>query len=322
MKESLHHSLEHGIPYSDISTLYGEQRLHNLLSSVRSTGLNAHFDMYRRFRYDSREITTMSDEEINGNEKYIAYSDKRGKPLYGCWDPERPTTDVGIRGINPNYHETANQTTILHADEDTTDEFEQRHATESAQQAMFALSRLHRFVKQEIARPFLGQIAKIHGIDQREYLDHFFPSDKRHNSLTRAILYHDTLGEWHDLHQPIGSDGEKLFIKEHNDQSSYSINLYQTAPGLQYRLGRDWVDSVDGVSIFRGAGEDFLETPTKASLHRVVQKHKERALWAPGDLRACGIARLAIVMFLSPADEHARVVRPNSPETHPTQVAI
>ena len=318
MRQSLKHHLEHGIPYSDIDTSVHTPELDSAMQHAVWLGVQAHSGLQNE--YDnlwSRQVhLSTEDDPFSGEKsKYIVPKDGNGELLYRQWDSGNPATDIGIRMINPGFSGRANRNTILHADSEAEREFRKITTPAYIFDAMMALAALNKLVVARIAIPFLHRVAEIDGIPKDEYRNHFFPPNKRAHTLTRCIMYHTVTG---NTLTPQGSDGAPLLIKEHCDQSSFTIDVHQTSSGLQYNIGGDWVDAGTEPAVFRGAAEDFRQQSTKPALHRVVETIENQYL-SPEWMRNAGIGRVSLVTFIGPSDSDSRVVQPSSSQTHPTQ---
>lgn len=321
MKQSLTHHLEHGIPFSDFELGPHKTELDALVERAIDTSLEAHALLQNNYlNEDHNYIATLDDEFSGEKAKYLTLKNGQGaKPMFRQWDPANPATDIGIRAIHPEFQGRANRTTIIHADSQAPKNFEylfdQRHP---AYEAIVAVSALNKFVVARIVKPFLNRVAELDGTHKQDYQELFYPGDRRAATLTRCIMYHTvknpTLG-------PVGGDGQPLLIKEHCDQSSYTVDVHQTSSGLQYNVGGDWVDAGTDPAIFRGAADDFREQSGRPALHRVVETFENQ--WGAAEkLRAKGIGRISLVTFVGPSGEHARPVRPNSVATHPTEALV
>ena len=311
MSEQLAHHLANGIPYNELSEWLHTTEFKQRIALAEETTLAAHDSLYERWAAGDPNVIEMDDHFSGEQAKYISFSDREGQPLYGQWDPANPATDIGLRGINPLYEGRANQTTIVHADNRTWQDFSERGAPPAVLEAVGAVSSLNKFVVAQVVMPFLGRVAELDGNNRSEYQRLFYPLDKRASTLTRAILYHKQSSRHPG--QPVGSDGKPLHIREHVDQSSYSVDVYQSCPGLQYNVRGEWRDAGTDAAVFRGGGEDFRGRKAPAALHRVEDRHEQY------ESVSATIARLAIVTFVSPSVEGVRIVQPSSVETHPTE---
>ncbi len=316
MKQSLNHHLEHGIPFSDFGDTIHTPELKVRIADAQEASLLAHQDMYDGFHNADPRVLSLDDPFSGEKAKYITLADTDGKPLYGQWDEANPATDIGIRGIHPHFRGVTNVTTVLHADSAAAKDFYERGAPATVIEAMHAIGLLNKFVVVQVVLPFLGRVAALDGIDAEAYRSNFYRPGARACTLTRSILYHLANGQ--QPQPPVGTDGKRLLIKEHYDQSSYSVDAHQTASGLQYRVGEDWVDAGTEIAVFRGKGEDFRTQEAPSALHRVINGQNMLTDIDP-NLLAAGIGRIANITFVSPSVANARVVRPSSPETHPTE---
>jgi hypothetical protein len=321
MKQSLTHHLEHGIPFSDFELGPHKTELDALVDRAIDTSLEAHALLQASYiNKDWDYFATLDDEFSGESAKYLTQKNGwGGRPLFAQWDPANPATDIGIRAIHPKFQGRANRTTIIHADSQAPKDFEWTFdGPHPTRDAILALAALNKFVVARIVKPFLNRVADLDGVPKQDYQELFYPADRRAATLTRCIMYHTvknpTLG-------PVGGDGEPLLIKEHCDQSSYTVDVHQTSSGLQYNVSGDWVDAGTDPAIFRGAADDFRDQSGRPALHRVVETFENQ--WGAAEkLRAKGIGRISLVTFVGPSGEHARPVRPNSAATHPTEARV
>ena len=311
---TLRTNIERGIPTTNIVDEITQHELDDYVKNAQEAALIAHAVLYEGVaEKDPRVIVFTDDEDEPG--KYVSFKGNDGAPLFGPWNPSNPASDIGIRGANPDFGGVINPTTVIHADEWAVGDLRQNGAPTEVVDAMAAVGELHGYVRREIAIPYLTDLARAFGVNPTDYLANFVATERnrREQMLTRVIMYHSVAAPGQ---RPPGSDGTPLLIKEHVDKSSWTIDIAQTAPGLQHRVGRKWQDAGTEVTAFRGAADSYL--PAKhlpATLHRaVVREHTPSKR-----LSAVGIGRIAIPMFISPIHEGARIVQSNSAETHPTE---
>lgn len=312
-KFELKGNLEQGVPTVGIVDDITKHDLDVFVKDAEEASLIAHKALYDGYMDEDPGVMSFTDE-ADKPDKYISFADRNGKPMFGPWNPEQPASDIGIRGANPNFDGIINPTTVIHADTLALQEFMENGAPQEVVDAIAAVAKLNAFVEEVIAKPYLARVGEAYGINHRRYLANFFASERgrREQILTRVIMYHlvATPGQ-----RPIGSDGTPLLIKEHVDKSSWTIDIHQTAPGLQHRAKKQWHDASTEVATFRGSADSYLPARLPATLHRAVMREH-----TPSDrLREVGIGRIAVPMFISPIHENARIVQPNSAETHPTE---
>lgn len=320
MSEQLAHHLANGIPYHGFADMSEHPKLRELVAGVQVYGEHAHNALYNLHAIGAPYTIELDDPFSGEEKKYITFADKYGQPLYGQWNPDNPATDIGIRGIHPRFEGRTNHSTVIHADETTVEEFEDRGAPRAAVSAVEAVAQLNSFVVRRVVKPFLEQVAELDGLDRPEdYKQLFYPYNRRAVTLTRAIMYHAVKGFSYGT-RPYGSDGKRLHIKEHVDQSAYTVDVHQTAPGLQYFADGEWQAASTDIAIFRGGGEDFRDADAPPALHRVEDQNTVFSRTPPASTKLT-IARMAIVTFVSPTKEGARIVQPSSAETHPTEQA-
>ena len=314
-KLTIRNNVEHGIPTRGIVDEIAMHELDPYVKEAEEAALVAHETLYAHFADGNPRVVTFGDEDSGERDKYISYADQGGNPLFGPWDSKRPSTDIGLRGINPDFSGVANPTTVVHADTLATKDFQERGAGQEVIDAIDAVAKLNKFVEDSIAKPYLAQVAQAFGIDPDTYLANFFAKERgrRQQILTRVIMYHLVAVPGG---RPTGSDGAPLLIKEHNDRGSWTFDIHQTAPGLQYRVGDQWQDATTEVTAFRGTADSYLPAELPPTLHRAVQRDFE----PEPRLTQVGIGRIAVPMFVSPIHDDARIVRPSSAETHPTAV--
>lgn len=311
--------LSTGTPYTGMNDAFDREALKSYTEKAVDASINAHKVLMDEFAASSSRITIFGDEHSNEKEKYISFKDKGGRECYGAWDPNAPATDIGVRAANPDFRGVVNPTTVVHADSLAGFDMCSRQAPKEVKEAVISVARLNYFVEQAIAVPYLGRVARAYGIDPDEYQAIFYPNGSRHKTLTRVILYHEYASEGQ---RPTSKDNDKeLLIKEHNDQSSFTIDVEQSTEGLQYHSTKGWVDAGKEVACFRGAADDYLPKKlgeTKPTFHRALL---ERALsdTVPEKLASAGLVRYAIPTFISPSVDGARVVCPSSEEVQTIQ---
>jgi len=312
-KQNLRTNIERGIPTTSIVDAATQHELDVYIKDAEEASLIAHSTLYDGFYNRDSGVITFTDEKDKPG-KYISFKDKNGNPMFGPWNPEQPASDIGIRGANPEFNGIINPTTVIHADSLAVADFRRSGAPAEAVDAIAATAKLNEFVEEAIARPYLTDVANAFGLDPVEYLTNFFAAERgrREQILTRVIMYHLVAAPGQ---RPIGSDGTPLLIKEHVDKSSWTIDIHQTAPGLQHRVGKTWHDASTDVAAFRGAADSYLPSKLPATLHRAVT----REYTPEARLSGAGIGRIAVPMFISPIHDNARIVKANSAETHPTE---
>jgi hypothetical protein len=310
-KYELRKNVEQGIPQTSIVDKVSAHELGVYVKEAEEASLLAHQALYEDLGNSHPNVVTFGDEDSGERDKYVSYVDHRGVPMFGPWDPERPATDIGIRGVNPKFEGIANPTTVVHADTLAVKDFKERGTPEVVIDAIEAVAKLNAFVEEIIAKPYLARVARAFDVDPEAYLENFFDRERRQQILTRVIMYHTVAAPGQ---RPVGRDGTPLLIKEHNDRGSWTFDIHQTAPGLQYRIGSEWRDATTEVTAFRGTADSYLPAELPPTLHRAVQREHE----PDARLSTVGIGRIAVPMFISPIHEDARIVRPSSAETHPT----
>jgi|GEM_PF-2848010 len=312
-KYELRKNIEQGVPQIDIVDEVDTHELSTYVKEAEEASLLAHAALYEDFVDGDPWVVTFGDPGSDERDKYISYTDYYGNPLFGPWDPKQPATDIGIRGANPNFTGVVNPTTVIHADSLALKEFQENGAPPVVVDAIAAVAKLNAHVEETIAKPYLANVARAFDIDPVDYLANFFATERgrREQILTRVIMYHLVAAPGQ---RPVGSDGTPLLIKEHVDKSSWTFDIHQTAPGLQYRVNKHWQDAGTEVAAFRGAADSYLPDKLPATLHRAVQREHT----PDKRLTSVGIGRIAVPMFISPIHPDARVVQSNSTETHPT----
>lgn len=313
-KLSIRNNIEQGIPTTNIVDETTQHELDVYVKEAQEASLIAHDALYHGLAEgDPRVIVFTDDKKEPG--KYISFKDHDGAPLFGPWNPNNPASDIGIRGANPSFEGIVNPTTVIHADTLAINDFRRNGAPAEVVDAIAAVGKLNEYVVKAIARPHLANVARAFEVDPADYLANFVASEhsRREQILTRAILYHlvATPGQ-----RPVSKDGTPLLIKEHVDKSSWTIDVAQTSPNLQHRVGKKWHDAGTEVTAFRGTADSYLPADhLPATLHRaVVREHTPSKR-----LSAVGIGRIAMPMFISPIHDDARIVQSNSAETHPTE---
>lgn len=313
-KNSVKYNVERGIPHIDLVDDIAAHELEVYVKDAEEASLIAHSALYDGFERGDANIISFTDQ-ADQPDKYLSFRGRDGQPLFGPWNPEQPTSDIGIRGANPNFHGVVNPTTVIHADTLAAQDFHENGAPSAATDAIAAVAKLNTYVEETVAKPYLVAVGRAFGIDPETYLANFFARERarREQILTRVIMYHLMAAPGQ---RPTGSDGTPLLIKEHVDKSSWTIDIHQTGPGLQYRVEKTWQDAGMQTAAFRGAADSYLGVKTPATLHRAVEREH-----APSERqRRVGIGRIAMPMFISPIHEDARIVQSNSAETHPTEI--
>ncbi|MFZ2545184.1 MAG: hypothetical protein WAW80_04360 [Candidatus Saccharimonadales bacterium] len=313
-KHELRRNIEQRIPTTGMVDDIATQELDVYIKGAEEASLIAHAKFCEDFADNDPQIIGFNGDN-DEKDKYLSYAGHEGVPLFGPWDPKRPSTDVGFRSVNPYYSGIANPTTIVHADSMATKDFVERGAPEHVVDAIDAVARLNNYVENTLAKPFLHQVAEAFGVNPDTYLANYFATERgrREQILTRVIMYHLEAAPGQ---RPIGSDGEPLLITEHVDRSAWTIDLHQTSPGLQHYFNGQWHDASTEITAFRGASDSYLPGPKlPATLHRAIERQRTPDNY----LSNVGIGRIAVPMFIAPIHDNARIVRPGSAETHPTQ---
>jgi hypothetical protein len=313
-KFELRKNIEQARPVSGLIDETSAHELQVYIKDAEEASLIAHKALYDGFHNNDPRVVTFTDDH-NQPGKYISFADTEGSPTYGPWNKENPASDIGIRGANPEFPGVINPSTVIHADFPAINDFLQKGAPGEVIDAIAATAKLNEHVKETVAKPYLADVARAFDVEPEAYLDNFFARerDRREQILTRVIMYHLVAAPGQ---RPIGSDGTPLLIKEHVDKSSWTIDIAQTAPGLQYRVNKQWHDAHTDIATFRGTADSYLPLSTlPATLHRAVTRE-----YTPNSrLSQVGIGRIAVPMFISPIHEDARVVQSDSAETHPTE---
>lgn len=312
LKSTIKECFEEGRPYYGFDSLVPKSELHKRALNAIEASLWAHQELYEADRID--KTIQFDDEHSNEVAKYISLPDKYNQPCYGAWDPLNPATDIGLRGLNPRFKDSANATTIVHADNQAVDDFYHRGAPEVVIECLDATSKLNKFIISQVVSPMLQQIAEAYGENPNTYRKIFLPEDTRIRTLTRVILYHQSA---FNMPRLTGSDGAELLIKEHCDRSSFTIDGYQSGPGLEYFEDERWHKAGTKLTCFRGTADDFMFGAMKATLHRAVKTVQPESATTEL-LNSFGIQRASVPTFVSASGENVRVVTPNSSETHPT----
>lgn len=309
----LRYNIDNGIPTAGFVDEVTTHELAVYVKDAEEASLIAHTTLIDGYANNDPFVISYSDDpEQEG--KYLSFADKNGAPMFGPWNRDQPATDIGIRSANPDFSGTVNPTTVVHADTLALDDFRYNGAPSEVVDAIAAVAKLNEFVVNRIAKPYLGTIAKAYGMNSVDYQRNFFATERRQREqiLTRVIMYHTVAAPGQ---RPIGSDGTPLLIREHNDKGSWTFDIHQTAPGLQYRVGEQWQDATTDVTAFRGLADSYLPKEAPATLHRAINKEHSSS----NRLTQAGIGRIAIPMFISPIHNNARVVKSDSAETHPTE---
>ncbi len=306
-------NLEQGIPDHLMDELVSRKDLEVYTKGAKDALLVAHAALHHAFREGDTRVTAFHGDKGEQN-LYITYRDRYSNPTYAPWDTGNPATDIGLRAPNPEYEGVVNPMTIVHADSEAAGDFQKRGAPEEMVDAVDAAAQLNKFIVDEAAIPYLRQVAEAFGIDADEYVEIFFPSDgSRARTLTRVIGYHQ---DAQPGQRPVSKVDEKeLLIKEHNDKSSFTVDIEQSARGLQYLVDGKWQPADTRITSFRGAADDYLglEKQTPPTFHRAVVGGEGEL---PKKFQDAGLVRIAIPLFISPSVQDARVVEAGSSETH------
>lgn len=301
---------EKGEPYYGMGDYVPKQELNNRVGDAITASLAAHSALYDAVEDGSAVV--FGDEHSGEEEKFVSLPNKYNEPCYFRWDNQHPATDVGLRGLNPEFKNVANPTTIIHADNHVLKDFIEMGAPPVLLDALDSVAKLNKFVLSQIVRPMLTNIAREYGGRPEQYLPVFIPKDGRIRTLTRSILYHLAV---EDEVRPVGSDGKTLLIKEHADQSAFTVDTAQSGPGLQYFVNGHWEDTGQEIACMRGTADDNIYELMKPTLHRVVDTPQNTPLATT--LKHGGIKRIALPTFVSANGSDARIVQPSSNETHP-----
>lgn len=304
VEPTIREQFERGIPYYGYDSTTPKPELAFLAQEAVEACLEAHSALYEeRF-----PVVAFSDENSGEDDKYVSFADSFGNPLYTNWDPTHPSTDIGIRGLNPDFRGPANQTTVIHSDGYAAEEFARGGAPYVAIDALHAVGNLNRFVTEHIVRQMLTDLALAYDQEPSEYIEKFIPRDMRPRILTRAILNHAVVSEL------VGGDGRPLRMKEHRDQSSFTVDTFQTGPGLEYLEEGIWKSARGRISCFPGQADDCLEGRSRGAIHRVV---RDCGVLPTSQMLDADIDRIAFPTFVMASGLHSRVIRPNSQDTHP-----
>lgn len=308
-------TFEAGEPWYEFSDLVPKKELALRIQGAEEACLTVHTALYEAVAEKRAVVFDDEHEHTDGVAKFVSLPDRDSKPSYFRWDPTHAATDIGLRGVNTEFEGVANPVTIIHADKAAVSDFIERGAPRELIEAVDAVGLLNAFVVAHVVRPMLRQIANEYCEDQNTYIEKFLPKGKRARTLTRVILYH-TLAK--NGGRPIGSDGAQLLIKEHNDQSSFTVDSMQSGPGLEYMVDGKWEAAHSGIACFRGIADDGMQEQMKPTTHRA--KYDRDVLEAANlNMQSRGIGRLAMPTFVSLSGENVRVVPPSSPQTHPTR---
>jgi hypothetical protein len=249
------------------------------------------------------------DDPIRGEDKYISFRNKYDQPSFGVINPNSPTTDIGVRGINHSFQEPANRATVVHSHSILEQLLPDSTGRVLLNLANSLIRLTERRLRGRIIIPYLGGIAALHNLNPVDYIYNFYPQvlepSPLEASVTRAILYHDTSDENSNVYK--SPDGQKEAIRAHNDKSAFTVDIQQTGPGLQYLLNGKWEDSPGGLCIFPSAGDQHLETSLKPVTHRVVEL---------GNGWVNGLSRAALIAFINSCSTNDHVI-PLSESTHP-----
>lgn len=300
-REKLRNNLINGVPYTpeNIQSMGGSDRqvLADLSQGVEESCLAVHAAMYEGLEQGDPRVIVFTDDPTEP-EKYVSFKDQYGEPCFSTFVEGNPATDIGVRGANPDFEGVLNPTTVVHADRQAVDDYRERGAPEELLEALQAVRLFNAFIIDKVAIPYLREVAEAFKMDVDEYIDHFFPSDQRANTLTRVIQYHLSAREGM---RPVGEqDGLPLLIKAHSDKSSFTIDSVQSSSGLQYwdSEAREWVNAGTEVACFKGAAEGFLPHDIPATPHRVVFE-EDLPQKASEKLKKVGIGRIAVPTFVA-----------------------
>lgn len=313
-KLTIKETLERGEPYYGLDESIPKNMLDSYVKGAQEACLAAHEALYT-----DKVRTIIFDDEHSGEvSKFISFVNKYREPCYNRWDKNYPATDVGIRGVNLDFDGTANPTTIVHGDNLAPQDFQDQGAPEILVEALDSVALLNKFVLIHVVHPMLTRIAKSYGENPQDYIEQFIPTDRRIRTLTRVIMYHLDVPE---TLRPVGGDGAALLIKEHYDQSSFTIDSSQSSSGLQYHVNDQWLPAETSVACMRGTADDLMHETMLPTLHRAVF-NSDSLINAPSYMKQVGIGRIATPTFVSPSGDSVRVVRPSSPDTHPTAINL
>lgn len=298
---TLREHLEVGKPYI---MEHNTTELKTLGKGVEQATLEAHRHLYEGLTENNPNVMVFTDDEKEPK-KYITFRDSHGEPCYIEFQEGNSATDIGIRGVNPDFGGVINPTTVVHADREAVKDFHDRGAPKVLVDALDAVRIFNNFIVKKVAQPYLRQVAEEYSVDPDEYVENFFPTGERAHTLTRVIMYHLDAVEGM---RPIGeTDGVPLLIKQHNDKSAFTIDSVQTSSGLQYYdiEKKEWINAGTEVACFRGSAESFLPEILPPTAHRVVFEEdlKEKAAT---NLVKVGIGRIAIPTFICPSTTFVR----------------
>ena len=301
---------EKGEPYYGMGDYVPKQELDSRVGDVIAASLAVHSALYDAVEDGSAVV--FGDEHSGEEDKFVSLPNKYNEPCYFRWDPQHPATDVGLRGLNPEFKNSANPTTIIHADNHVLKDFIEMGAPPVLLDALDSVAKLNKYILSQIVRPMLTKIAREYGKRPEQYLPIYIPTDGRIRTLTRSILYHLNV---EDGVSPVGTDGKTLLIKEHADQSAFTVDTAQSGPGLQYFVNGHWEDASQEIACMRGTADDNIHELMRPTLHRVVDAPQETPLAT--ELKKHGIKRIALPTFVSANGGGTRIVQPSSKETHP-----
>lgn len=320
----LHTALEEGVPFTQ--TIKGPDKLHFIVADLATKScVEAHESLYEAIATHPERVATFG--KSFDESQYISWALENGAPAFSAEDSQKPNTDTGIRTVNPESADNAtNKATVIH-----TTKWSNRYTTlgrPGLESAMRSLGIVADSIRRQLVEPYLKAVAVIHGINPDEYYEHYFSPDRNGSSIMRAIMYHA------DATVPAVDGNTELLIKEHVDQSGFTVNVYTSGPGLQY-MDKDgiWHDShqipFHEVAIFPGAGEQHLPNKIDPIVHRVKKIPQPRTveyciLQNSQDRTNTGtprIDRISFPYFISSQEPDAKVVPPHSEVTHPLHIS-
>ncbi len=316
-----------GVPYYGMDRSVPKAELERLGKGVEEATAAAHEALYLGHAERDPRVVVLDDAASEYTGQFITFADGEGRPCYGAWDAENAATDIGIRGVNPYFpfdqvppKERPNFITVVHGDMLAAMDYQRRRVPRHLVDALDAVALFNGFIVEQVAKPYLAQVAEAFGKDPEAYVAKFYPKDRRSRTLTRAILYH--LNAPPGMRQVSQIDGAELLIKEHKDKCAYTIDALQSSPGLQYLVDGIWRDARTEIACFRSAGDDELAETDKGSLtpptfHRAVAREDLPSVVSP-ELARRGIARIALPVFVNLSTKGVRDVPASSDETHST----
>lgn len=278
-----------------------QKEIDDLGQAAEEACSEAHRQLYEGFREGNPNVMVFTDDPKKPG-KYISFADKEGDPCYREFVPGNSATDIGLRGVNPEFDGIINPTTVVHADMEAVDDLRDLGAPESVIDALDAVSMLNGHIIRNIVKPYLWQVAEEYGLKHKDFTEMFYPGipyNDRAHTVTRVIMYHLNAKEGV---RPTGAiDGAPLRIGEHEDKSWGTVDCRQTSRGLQYQnlKTQEWEDAGTEVAIFRGSAQSFIPGNPPPTKHRVVVLGEDSPKITDISATKDEIARIAIPTFLS-----------------------